>query len=388
MLKSTFFKIHKWLGLISGALVMIIAFTGLLYLFSGDIRPAIHPQRYFLNQQQTGKTPLPMSRLLQSAHTVLKQGEKITRLDIFPDPKRTWIVRVQKINEKAIFYWNYYVSYRRIYLNPFTGKVKKIENSKTDFFEVALQIHRNLLMGESVGKLIIGCATICFILILISGIFLWWPRKWSKKKLKSHLSIKTKAKKNRLIYDFHRVSGFYVCAILIITTVTGLVIGYPKFKVAYSQFFNQFDQQIAVGITPQHQIINTPYENPEDNACYYVLESEHQADMISCRLRKPYPEKINFQVRLLKHRTGKYRWYYFDEYGKVLNRVKSYQGENIGDRLGSSNYDIHAGLVWGKLSQILLALAMIVLLSLPVTGLMIFINRKRKRKKKSNSQKL
>ena len=174
MIKTTLFRLHKWLGLISGAVVMIIALTGLIYLFAGDVAPAMHPHRYFMDRPVTAQqTPLPMSRLIQTAKSVLKEGEKVTRLDIFPAPNRTWIFRVQQVNKEAVFFWNHYLSYKRVYINPYTGKVVEVENSKTDFFAVGLQLHRNLLMGDGIGKLIVNVSTVCFMIVLISGIFLW-----------------------------------------------------------------------------------------------------------------------------------------------------------------------------------------------------------------------
>jgi uncharacterized iron-regulated membrane protein len=61
------------------------------------------------------------------------------------------------------------------------------------FFRTIQSLHRYLFMapanhdGTSIGEVIIGITALCSVLILISGIILWWPK--SKTMLKNRLSI-------------------------------------------------------------------------------------------------------------------------------------------------------------------------------------------------------
>jgi uncharacterized iron-regulated membrane protein len=60
------------------------------------------------------------------------------------------------------------------------------------FFRVVKSLHRFLFMNPashdstSVGEIIIGITALCSILILISGIILWWPQ--NKRMLKNRFS--------------------------------------------------------------------------------------------------------------------------------------------------------------------------------------------------------
>ncbi len=72
----------------------------------------------------------------------------------------------------------------------------------------------------------------------------------------------------------------------------------------------------------------------------------------------------------------------FDQYtGKLLNR-QNYQDKNNGEKIIGMNYDIHVGAIWGLPGKILAFLASLVCASLPVTGLIIWLNKKKKAKKK------
>ena len=69
-----------------------------------------------------------------------------------------------------------------------------------DFFEIVLDLHRRLLLGEKIGKAITGYSTLIFAVILLSGLVIWYPRKMSKSMLKGMFFIKNigQLEKNQL----------------------------------------------------------------------------------------------------------------------------------------------------------------------------------------------
>ncbi|MBQ0740758.1 PepSY domain-containing protein, partial [Aquimarina celericrescens] len=60
-------------------------------------------------------------------------------------------------------------------MNPYTGELLKETPLSKDFFTVILYLHRNLLLGK-IGTQIIGYSIIIFIISLISGLILWFPK--------------------------------------------------------------------------------------------------------------------------------------------------------------------------------------------------------------------
>jgi uncharacterized iron-regulated membrane protein len=93
------------------------------------------------------------------------------------------------------------------------------------FFRTIQSLHQYLFMapashdGTSIGKVIIGITTLCSILILISGIVIWWPK--SKKMLKSRLSIHFNKGWKRFVYDSHVSLGIYTVIFLLLMALTG-----------------------------------------------------------------------------------------------------------------------------------------------------------------------
>ncbi|WP_198139875.1 PepSY domain-containing protein, partial [Pedobacter sp. BAL39] len=47
MLRKIFFWIHKWLGLVTGLVVLIVSLTGCITVFSDELKEYFYHDRYF-----------------------------------------------------------------------------------------------------------------------------------------------------------------------------------------------------------------------------------------------------------------------------------------------------------------------------------------------------
>lgn len=98
------------------------------------------------------------------------------------------------------------------------------DGSASGFFMAVERLHRFLLMspsapdGMSVGRFLMGASAIALTLILLTGIYLWWPK--SKKMLKNRLTINTKKGQRRFIYDSHVSLGIYSSVFLFLMSLT------------------------------------------------------------------------------------------------------------------------------------------------------------------------
>lgn len=79
----------------------------------------------------------------------------------------------------------------------------------------------------------VGWATAFFVLVLISGLVLWSPRRWNKTLVRSRLTVKWKAGENRRIYDLHNTLGFYISLLAVIIAFIGLTWSFPPLAKGY-----------------------------------------------------------------------------------------------------------------------------------------------------------
>lgn len=372
ILKKAIGKIHLWLGLSSGLVVFVIAITGCLYAFQEEIQNLTQPYRFvdFLT------TPvLPPSELKAIAEKELP-GKKIHAV-LYAKPGKA---------AQVIFYNAEPEYYYLVYLNPFTGEVLHVKDVQTGFFNFILDGHFYLWLPDEIGRPVVATATLIFVIMMISGLFLWWPGK--NKTKKQRFSIKWTARWRRKNYDLHNVLGFYVTWIAIVLAVTGLVWGFDWFAGGY--------YELAGGEK------SLRYTEPESDSTFYSTASVPAIDRIYFRMRESNPTAEVVEVHVPSTPTSPIEvsinpddetywqtdYRYFDQYsleelavGHIYGRAHEASGA---DNLMRMNYDIHTGAVLGLTGKFLAFFASLVVASLPVTGFYIWWGR---RQKKSLSEK-
>src|SRR5690606_37931762 len=146
------------------------------------------------------------------------------------------------------------------------------ENALQEFFQLTLELHMNLWLGKTYGYPIVSYATLIFVVMLLSGIILWWPRSSKRKALRRAFWLNTKAKRKRFNYDLHNILGFYSFFVALIFGITGLLFSFPTLQQAYIGLFNGITpapMQAAAPATPQY--IPVIHEDPLDNTLAFLL---------------------------------------------------------------------------------------------------------------------
>ena len=247
-------------------------------------------------------------------------------------------------------------------------------------------MHMNLLLGKKIGHPLVGYSTVIFIILLITGMVLWWPKKWTKRSAKQSFAFDFKLTWKRINYDLHNVLGFYSLLFALIICITGLVFSFPAFKTFYVDSLNTFSAE-TVKKKENFEPVPQKLESSLDNALLFALQKHPDADMMSIRLRDSTEEFHDIQIRMLKDRTGKFNWYYFNQSDGQVSKVKSSEAGKVGDKLAGLNFDLHVGNIWGYPTKILAFVISLICASLPVTGFLVWWN-KRKPKKKSKTKKV
>jgi uncharacterized iron-regulated membrane protein len=318
-------QLHLILGLLSGLVVFVVGSTGSIYAFEEEIRSLLYKNLRFLEVSSTSQKPLgELIGLVKAQYPT----QRIKSIRVKTDPLRSLAITLK--------------NRQTIYINPYTGKLLGNINQEKDFFAVVLKIHRTLYLGEA-GKIITGISATIFVLMLISGIILWWPKK--KRIVKQKLTIMYEARWRRLNFDLHSVLGFYASWIIIFTALTGVV---WSFKYPIDSMF-------------------------AGAAALYPPGKEYFIN---------FPEDSTGAVRILIRYDNKgfYRkqsQLFFDQYNGSLLKSQLHDKTSSGDKLKATLYDIHTGKILGPAGQFFVFLASFITASLPVTGFMIWWNRRK-----------
>ena len=118
-----------------------------------------------------------------------------------------------------------------LFLNAYTGEVLGRGAAGTRrFFRTITDWHRWLgRHGERrpLGKSITGLANLGFLFIVLSGLYLWWPRHWTRRTLRSVTLFRRGLRSKARDFNWHNVIGLWSWAPLVIVVASGVVISYP-----------------------------------------------------------------------------------------------------------------------------------------------------------------
>jgi uncharacterized iron-regulated membrane protein len=272
--------------------------------------------------------------------------------------------------------------YYIVYLDPYTGAVQKVKNMNRDFFRVVIMGHYYLWLPPHIGQPITASATLIFLLMLVSGLILWWPK--NKAARKQRFSVKFSAKWRRVNYDLHNVLGFYMTWVAIFIAITGLVMGFQWFSKAvyFTASGGGQVKEFYEPVTPKGTLTPVP---AIDQLWAKVATENKTAEIIEVHLPSSDTTAIEIAVNPSADTYYKADYLYFDQYTlrevDVTHLYGRYANTSAADKIMRMNYDIHVGAILGLPGKIMAFFASLIAASLPVTGFMIWWGRRKKARK-------
>jgi uncharacterized iron-regulated membrane protein len=366
--------LHLWLGLISGIVVVIVCITGCIYAFQEDISNVVYKNTFKIQPQKTAT--LSLSFLQEKAQDSLGKNEPVNFITAYKDSSKAWEFMAYKENDTALTYFGTTEYFRSAFVNPYTGAVTGIRDYKYDFFNIVKYVHWSLLLNTDVGQPIVGWCTLVFVISLITGLILWWPRKWNKTTRRTSFTIKWKARFKRLNYDLHNVLGFYSLLLALVLALSGMVYSFGWFSnFVYAAANVSFAKPVHTNAqsVPVDSIINKPIDIAFNNA---------SSQMPNANRIGVTPATGKEGVIYISGYNRKGVYYdadelQYDQYsGKLLHR-KNYAQKNSGEKIIGMNYDIHVGSIGGLAGKIIAFIISLICASLPVTGFLFWLNRKK-----------
>ncbi|NIE65789.1 PepSY domain-containing protein [Burkholderia sp. Ax-1719] len=162
----TLWRWHFYAGLFVMPFLIVLAITGTIYCFQPQIEPLLYPHRLVVTPQDTPR--LPADTLLARAQASLPPDAKPIRAHIEANPARSAEFIFALANGRK----------ESVYLNPYSGEVLGTLDVDSRFMQVDRMLHRKLLLGKP-GELLMELAA-CWTLVMIgTGVALWWPRRAS-----------------------------------------------------------------------------------------------------------------------------------------------------------------------------------------------------------------
>lgn len=376
-MKKIFLKFHLWLAVPFGIIVTLICFSGAMLVFEPEaVKVLRHDILYVDNPQHTA---LPIDILVKNVEKTLPEDVKVTGVTMYSDPEFACKVNLSKPRRAAV------------YVDQYTGKVKG-KYERPAFFDFMQRLHRWLLDsrddsgGVFWGRTIVGISTIVFVLVLLSGVVIWWPR--TARMLRNSLKITTSKSRHLLWRSLHVAGGMYVLILLLVMALTGLTWSFTWYSKGFYALFgvNEVPKSGAVAYAEQQaKDAAKAKKNAGKDEKTVDVYAEWQGVYDTLRARNVKFDNITVSdgtADVAFGGLGNQRAadkYTFNPADGRITSVSFYADGDTSSKIRGWIMSVHMGNWGGLLTRILWFIAALFGATLPITGYYLWVRRLRRR---------
>jgi len=374
---------HFYAGMIVGPVLFVMALTGALYLFKDEIADWAY---YRLNHVVVQGARRPLNEQVERAASAIQQSA--------PElvPWRITVSPPEDLSTQVTFRGGQPVRFLQVFVDPYSARVlgtTDFEGGLASFFMTVLMIHREFGAG-TIGRVISELTTCWTIILLITGISLWWPRSWTRSK--GVWIPRWRVKLYTRLRDLHAISGAVLLPVFVCITVTGL-----WYTVFLGTNFQWIAENVEHGKLPFviTEVNNTNRSQKEDVEKYEPREFADwptgQLEALVALAQKKYPDKQVY-LSLENHVPGKAEGGAFTPEGtagplflesftvdlasQTITETENLARQSITHWWRMWNYPLHVGSVLGLFTKLIWFIAALALMLLPMTGLWMWWERR------------
>jgi uncharacterized iron-regulated membrane protein len=359
---------HFFAGLIVSPILLAASITGALYVFQAELSGWLYQDLYFV--EPTGER-LSYDEQRKSA-LQLVEGKEIEYITVHADPRRSTVFTADAYDGGDA---NPGQTHRSVFVNPYTGAVLGMQIQDEEFFHNVLELHRTLFAGVP-GRIVVELATSWGLVLLITGVFLWWPR--NRNRVYGVWLARLKGKPYVVLRDLHAVVGVYVVPFAAIILATGLFMS-QVWGTGYTLASMQMGQSLGDFLARGESKVVSEGASPAslDRSISAVLARSRRDDVMSF-LPAAEPKQAHKAYLMARADVNTVRGYDIDQYtGEVVAATETSELKPMLRMLALAE-SLHQGLTFGMTSKILAFLTCLALIGMVVTGVWMWWNRRPK----------
>ncbi|TWI58549.1 putative iron-regulated membrane protein [Pseudomonas duriflava] len=383
---------HFYAGLFVAPFMILLTLTGIIYLFKPQLDPLLNSQ---LEVVQSAATRVSIDTLRMNVQQRYPQGAISQYISPLADDRSAQFMVSWEGRDHTVF------------VDPYRGDVLGEQDAKLNLQAIARALHGELMVG-TVGDRLIELAAGWGIVLVVSGLYLWWPRS---PKLAGAFWPRWRIHGRPLWRDLHGVAGFWSALALLFLLISGMTwTGF--WGKQYADLWNRFpaamwnavpksDQQAGSLNHSHHQTVPWAMENTpmpvsggahSDHAGMGSMSSMPAAPLIGLQqvveiaearkvepgysITVPTTADGVFTISVFADDPRRDATLHIDQYtGKVLADVR-WQDYSPVAKATELGVMLHEGRFLGLINQLIVLLACLLVLLLSVSGLVMWWKRK------------
>ena len=371
-------KWHFYAGIISAPFLFILAFSGSVYLFKPQIEAFLYQDYFVVDQVAEDRVSFSAQR------NQVKESYPDASISSFvlkDEPDATTEFLISEDGESA-----------SVFVNPYTGDIQGKLADDNRLMTIFKKIHSELWIAGTIGNRIVELVACWAIILLITGLYIWWPR--NRASIWGTILPRLR-KKGRLFWrDMHAVPAFWLSIFILILIATGLpwsgVLGQQIQKLStapdHSYAWQERPESITLtkdaadGIPWANENLEMPESEFESEYLPISIEDvTHIAEMESMA----YPYTLSLPdgptgVYTISHETNRLdlSTKHIDQYSGTVLVSRSFQDFDFIPKLVSAGIALHEGRLFGWPNQLLGLITCLGLMGIVVSSFILWKKRK------------
>jgi uncharacterized iron-regulated membrane protein len=212
-IRKAVFWTHLVVGLVVGLFVAYMAATGSLLALQPLVTRVVERRLVTASAVPSTNCVTPSQIMLTAQR---QSGRAIGSLQLFAD--RSLPTQIEFGRESVLL------------ADTCSGRILSSGASRLRaFFLVVRNLHESAALGHTRGGIlrnVKNAANLGFFFLLLSGLFLWMPRKWKKPNLRAATMLRTSLRGRARDWNLHNVAGFWLAPPLLAMSLTGAMMSY------------------------------------------------------------------------------------------------------------------------------------------------------------------
>ncbi len=350
-MRKLLFNVHLYLALLAGVFVLTLGLTGSIMAFEPELDHILHPRLSYVTPGARRLSLVEIGDAVQKAFP----GERPGGFLLSPDAN----ISVGVSTKRGV-----------VAVNPYTGEILGVRPNGRDFLGYVHQLHLRLLISNraDTGKTIVSWAAIAMLVLLVSGIYLWWPVK--------RMAINRRATGRRFWFDLHNAIGIFSLLFLLLLTCTGVMIGFEESTVPLSYRLTNSQPSKAPAppapppagakpITPDRAMEIARNAIPGT----FPFQINIPGPKGAYQIRSRFPEDLT---------PGGRSRVIVDQYSGAVLFAEGSRTAPAGARIVIANRAIHTGDIFGIPSKFLMSLASLMAAAQVISGVLMWWKRTRR----------
>lgn len=214
--RSLLFWAHLASGVVAGVVILLMSVTGVALTYEKQMLEWADRRAHSWVPPSDGARPLPPETLLATV-VAARPGAAPTGVTRRADPAAPVTVTLE--------------GNRALLVHPYTGAVLgEPSPGLRAFFRATTNWHRWLALegaSRATGRLVTGVANLLFLFIVVSGIYLWMPRLWTRLQFAQVLWFRRRLTAKARDFNWHNVIGIWTALPLAVVIAGAVPISFP-----------------------------------------------------------------------------------------------------------------------------------------------------------------